>query len=93
MAAFQLSGTFLTDFETTMQDIDDGSISTSLIYAFKEGDIGQHANANRGSGSVNFATGDSEAGCDSDTDFASLHGALMLIAWLLVAPVGIYFIR
>lgn len=88
-----LGGTFRTVYETTGQDMDDGSIATPLIYSFKEGDIGQHANANRGSASVNFATGDSVTDCQDRTSFASLHGALMLIAWMLLAPVGIYFIR
>ena len=54
--------------------------------------MGQHPNANRGAATVNFVTGDVETECD-DNDFVSLHGALMLIAWLILAPVGIYYIR
>lgn len=64
-----------------------------VIYSFREGaGVGQHPNANRGAATVNFVTGDVETECD-DNDFVSLHGALMLIAWLILAPVGIYYIR
>ncbi|CAM9534507.1 unnamed protein product [Ascophyllum nodosum] len=74
------------------QDISD-SVDTEVIYSFREGPgVGQHPNANRGAATVNFATANVESVCD-DNDFVSLHGALMLIAWLLIAPIGIYFIR
>ena len=65
-----------------------------MIYAFRKGaGLGQHPNANRGAAAVNFATGDVETECDDNLMFVSLHGALMLVAWLLIAPLGIYFIR
>ena len=65
-----------------------------VIYSYKEGKgVGQHPNANRGSSSINFATGNAEAYCEDDENFESLHGALMLIAWMILAPFGIYYIR
>lgn len=78
-----------------MQDIESVDKKTDVIYAFREGaGVGQHPNTNRGAATVNFATGDTEdeTAC-SDDNFVSLHGALMLIAWMLLAPVGIYFVR
>eukprot|EP00904_Undaria_pinnatifida_P011027 jgi/Undpi1/7054/HiC_scaffold_21.g09528.m1 len=67
---------------------------TMVIYSYKEGaGVGQHPNANRGASSINFATGSSEAHCEDTDNFESLHGALMLIAWMILAPVGIYYIR
>lgn len=67
--------------------------STEIIYSFREGaGIGQHSNADRGAAKVNFATGDSENQC-AESDFVPLHGALMLIAWMIIAPIGIYYIR
>ncbi|CAM9703751.1 unnamed protein product, partial [Ectocarpus sp. 12 AP-2014] len=47
----------------------------------------------RGSATLNFATGDVETYCDGETNFVSLHGALMLVAWMLIAPWGIYYAR
>lgn len=76
-----------------MQDIGSGA-DTLVIYSFKKGEgVGQHPNTNRGSATVNFLTGDVETVCEGETNFVSLHGALMLIAWLLVAPFGIYYVR
>lgn len=75
------------------KDIDD-EVETSVIYSFREGEgVGQHPNANRGSATVNFATGETEVECDDQKHFVSLHGALMLIAWMLCAPIGIYYVR
>lgn len=31
--------------------------------------------------------------CSDDTDFISLHGALMLVAFFFIAPLGIYYAR
>ena len=76
-----------------MQDFDN-EVDTLVIYAFKAGGgVSQHPNSNRGSASVNFATGNVETECEGDTNFVSLHGALMLIAWMLIAPIGIYYAR
>ncbi|CAN0184392.1 unnamed protein product, partial [Scytosiphon promiscuus] len=66
---------------------------TDVVYSFREGaGVGQHPNANRGASTVNFATGDVEIVCSED-NFVSLHGALMLIAWMILAPWGIYYVR
>lgn len=74
------------------QDIDN-AVDTLIIYAYREGEgIGQHPNGNRGAATVNFATGNVEAECD-DNDFVLLHGALMLVAWMVLAPMGIYYVR
>ncbi|CBJ27734.1 peroxidase [Ectocarpus siliculosus] len=67
---------------------------TLVIYAFKKGEgVGQHPNTNRGAATINFVTGDVDTQCDGETNFVSLHGALMLIAWMLIAPWGIYYAR
>eukprot|EP00752_Nemacystus_decipiens_P002581 g2416.t2 len=66
---------------------------TAVIFSFREGaGVGQHPNANRGASTVNFATGDVENLCN-ENNFATLHGALMLIAWMVLAPWGIYYVR
>ncbi|CAN0421524.1 unnamed protein product [Ectocarpus sp. 12 AP-2014] len=71
----------------------DNAADTLVIYAYREGEgIGQHPNGNRGAATVNFATGNVEAECDDD-DFVLLHGALMLVAWMVLAPLGIYYVR
>lgn len=31
--------------------------------------------------------------CEDDQDFYLLHGALILISWMFVAPLGIYYAR
>ena len=75
------------------QDLDRGR-DTMVIYSYKEGEgVGQHPNANRGASIINFSTGNADAHCEDGEDFESLHGALMLIAWMILAPVGIYYIR
>eukprot|EP00752_Nemacystus_decipiens_P001683 g1633.t1 len=71
----------------------DQALTTLVIYAYREGEgIGQHPNANRGAATINFATGQVETVCE-DNEFITLHGALMLIAWMVLAPVGIYYAR
>ncbi|CAM9558139.1 unnamed protein product [Pylaiella littoralis] len=73
-------------------DIDAGR-DTYVIFAYREGEgIGQHPNANRGAATVNFATGNVEVSCD-DNDFLLVHGSLMLVAWMVLAPMGIYYVR
>lgn len=67
---------------------------TPVVFSYREGvGVGQHPNSNRGASTVNFATGAVEISCENSRRFASLHGALMLIAWMFVAPAGIYYIR
>ncbi|CAM9394854.1 unnamed protein product, partial [Laminaria digitata] len=93
--------TFLRDL-TSLDDEDyhlDEDIQnerdTLVIYSYREGTgVGQHPSGNRGASTVNFATGDSEVECErGKSQFVSLHGALMLVAWLTLAPAGIYYIR
>lgn len=75
-----------------MQDIKN-EIDTEVIFAYREGaGVGQHPNANRGASTINFATGEVDNLC-VENNFVSLHGALMLIAWMVLAPWGIYFVR
>lgn len=74
------------------QDTDEKA-DTSVIYAFKEGSgVGQHPNSNRGAAVLNFVTESVESQLEA-TNFVSLHGALLLVAWLLVAPIGLYYAR
>lgn len=68
------------------------SVKTPVIYSFKQGALGQHPNTNRGAAEVNFVTAEAEGSC-ADSSFTSLHGALMLIAWMFFAPIGIYYVR
>lgn len=68
------------------------TVKTPIIYAFKRGPLGQHPNTNRGAAKVNFVTAEAAGSC-AETNFTSLHGALMLIAWMLLAPIGIYYAR
>ncbi|CAM9704645.1 unnamed protein product, partial [Ectocarpus fasciculatus] len=72
------------------QDIEDEG-DTEVIYSFGES-LGQHPTSSRGASTINFATGDVDIECDED-NFVSLHGALMLIAWMVLAPWGIYYVR
>lgn len=66
---------------------------TQVIFSFREGaGVGQHPNANRGASTVNFVTGDVDNECN-ENNFATLHGCLMLIAWMMLAPWGIYYVR
>ena len=55
--------------------------------------MGQHPNSNRGSATVNFALGTVENNCEDSSDFILFHGTLMLIAWMILAPLGIYYVR
>lgn len=75
------------------QDLDDDK-STMVLYAFKDSSDGfsKHSSDDRGAFTVNFATGDVEYIC-SVNDFISLHGLAMLFAWIVVAPVGIFYAR
>ncbi|CAM9145144.1 unnamed protein product [Ectocarpus sp. 8 AP-2014] len=72
------------------QDVKDQK-DTEVIYSFGES-LGQHPSSSRGASTINFATGDVEIECD-ENNFVSLHGALMLIAWVVLAPWGIYYVR
>lgn len=43
--------------------------------------------------SLTFLFGWSGQVCDDDHDFYLLHGALLLFAWMVVAPLGIFYAR
>ncbi|CAM9319898.1 unnamed protein product [Pylaiella littoralis] len=75
----------------------DGGTSTLVIYAYgtplgEEDEIEQHASANRGAATVSFSTGNVEVECEGN-DFLIVHGSLMLVAWMVLAPLGIYYVR
>lgn len=68
---------------------------TPIIYAWRSGEgIGKHANSRRGSAQVNFQDG-SVIGeeCSDAGEYYALHGALLLLAWMVIAPYGIYQAR
>lgn len=68
---------------------------TPIIYAWRSGEgIGKHANSRRGSAQVNFQDG-SVIGeeCNDAAEYYALHGALLLLAWMVIAPYGIYQAR
>lgn len=67
---------------------------THIVYAWHPGkDIGKHAFNERGGIKLNFANGTMISPCDGPNDYYALHGALLLLAWLVVAPYGIYQAR
>lgn len=78
------------DFDLT-ESIDD---ETFIIYAWRSGPgLDQHRTSQRGSAMVNLGTGDVRDYCDNSNDFYALHGALILLAWMIVAPYGLYQAR
>lgn len=75
------------------QDIAKGS-KTPLIYSWRSGEgIGQHPNTQRGASNVDWNTGEFDGECDDSHEFYALHGALILLAWMVVAPYGLYQAR
>ncbi|CAB1104357.1 unnamed protein product [Ectocarpus sp. CCAP 1310/34] len=72
------------------QDIENEE-KTEAIYSSGES-LGQHPTSSRGANTINFATGNVEVECD-ENNFVSLHGALMLTSWMILAPWGIYYVR
>lgn len=73
----------------------DANVATPIIYAWRAGgERGQqHPNAHRGSAGVNFVDGTVTTVCDDSSDYFAFHGALLLLAWMVVAPYGIYQAR
>lgn len=72
----------------------DTSDDTSIIYAWRSGPgIQQHPNSQRGAATVNFVDGTVAATCEEAEDYFALHGALLLLAWMLVAPYGLFHAR
>jgi len=55
--------------------------------------LGQHTEANRGSGWLNFATGLYKPTTESVYTLRLTHGALMFIAWGVLVPLGIFAAR
>lgn len=67
---------------------------TPVVYAWRLGEgIGIHSKNQRGSVLLNFADGTLTPICSGSSDYYALHGALLLFAWLVVAPYGIYQAR
>jgi len=67
---------------------------TEVIFSFKSGaGVAQHPSSNRGASTVNFATGEAESADECHENFAKLHGAFMLFAWMVLVPWGIYYVR
>lgn len=67
---------------------------TNIVYAWRAGAaVSQHPNSQRGSAEVNFVDGTVAATCDDAHDYFALHGALLLVAWMVIAPYGIYQAR
>ncbi|CBN76582.1 peroxinectin precursor [Ectocarpus siliculosus] len=71
------------------------SQDTSIIYSWRSGDgIGKHPNSQRGAAQVNFQDGSvADEQCSDSAEYYSLHGALLLVAWMIIAPYGIYQAR
>lgn len=90
----------LRNFQCLCQDYplsDDIDLAqqTPIIYAWRSGEgIGKHANSQRGAAQVNFQDG-SVIGeeCSDPAEYYALHGALLLLAWMVIAPYGIYQAR
>eukprot|EP00903_Cladosiphon_okamuranus_P012613 g11801.t1 len=83
------------DSDYPLSDDIDLAQQTPIIYAWRSGEgIGKHANSQRGSAQVNFQSG-SVIGetCSNPAEYYALHGALLLLAWMLIAPYGIYQAR
>lgn len=67
---------------------------TPIIYAWRPGaGLQQHPNTKRGDALLNFQDGTVTQNCDSSTEYYALHGALLLVAWMIIAPYGIYQAR
>lgn len=82
----------IQDYSLT-DDIASGD-DTPVIYAWRAGEgIGKHTTSQRGSVLVNFKDGTLTSTCDGTNDYYALHGALLLVAWLLFAPYGLYQAR
>ena len=67
---------------------------TSIIYSWRSGTgIGKHPTNQRGNVRVNFARATVYSTSNDSTDYFSLHGALLLFVWMIIAPYGIYQAR
>ncbi|CAM9174754.1 unnamed protein product, partial [Laminaria digitata] len=70
-----------------------GDVETQIVYSWRSGPgiTDQHPNSQRGTAAVNFKDGTTS--CDDTSEYFALHGALLLFAWMLIAPYGIYQAR
>lgn len=68
---------------------------TPVVYAWRLGEgIGIHTKDQRGSVMLDFANGTVTSICgNGSSEYYALHGALLLVAWLIVAPYGLYQAR
>ncbi len=66
-----------------------------MIYAWRSGEgVGKHPNSQRGAAQINFQDGSAVGDeCSEKTEYYALHGAFLLVAWMIVAPYGIYQAR
>lgn len=71
------------------------SSETPIIYSWRSGEgIGKHPNSQRGAVQVNFEDGSvTDEDCSDAEEYYALHGALLLVAWMVIAPYGIYQAR
>ena len=80
------------DYNIT-EDIASGE-DTPVVYAWSSGEgISMYYKSQRGSVQLNFTDGTLTSVCEASSDYYALHGALLLVAWLIVAPYGIYQAR
>ncbi|CAM9507214.1 unnamed protein product, partial [Ascophyllum nodosum] len=76
-----------------LEDIN-ASEDTPVIFAWRSGPgIVQHPNSQRGAAMVNFVNGSVDVVCDDPNHYFALHGALLLLVWMFVAPYGLYHAR
>ncbi|CAN0021059.1 unnamed protein product [Ectocarpus fasciculatus] len=92
---FARSGEGTDDLDYPLSDDIYLSQDTSIIYSWRSGEgIGKHPNSQRGAAQVNFQDGSvADEQCSDSGEYYSLHGALLLVAWMIIAPYGIYQAR
>ncbi|CAM9782649.1 unnamed protein product, partial [Ectocarpus sp. 12 AP-2014] len=92
---FARSGEGTDDSDYLLSDDIYLSQDTSIIYSWRSGEgIGKHPNSQRGAAQVNFQDGSvADEQCSDSGEYYSLHGALLLVAWMIIAPYGIYQAR
>ncbi|CBN77793.1 hypothetical protein Esi_0069_0062 [Ectocarpus siliculosus] len=92
---FALSGEGTDDSDYPLSDDIYPSQDTSIIYAWRSGDgIGKHPNSQRGAAQINLKDGSvADEQCSDSSEYYSLHGALLLVAWMRIAPYEIYQAR
>ncbi|CAM9823746.1 unnamed protein product, partial [Discosporangium mesarthrocarpum] len=68
---------------------------TSFIFAWRSGQgLGQHPNSQRLAAQVNLAQGEGSILCEEEGElYFAVHGTLLLVAWMILVPIGLYFAR